>query len=121
MRDFKNMWLQGKYIICKGQGRKRGKTTAAQGEILGPLPAPRKSPTQEKQPVCFVCRRLRRALLLHRTERFMQNVEARGAHFPGAALPIPVAVRRRREPGGPAVSRYTFPVGTPLRPLSKNS
>lgn len=33
--------LQGNDIICKGQGRKRGKTTAAPGETLGPLPAPR--------------------------------------------------------------------------------
>ena len=116
---FKNMWLQGNYITWKRQGRKRGKITAAQGELLGSLPAPGKSPTQEKQPVCFVCRRLRRALLLHRTERFMQKVGKRGAHFPGAAMPIPVAVRRWREPRGLAMPRYTFAVGTPLRHLVK--
>lgn len=73
---------------------RRGKIPAAQGEILGPFPAPGKSPTREKQPVCYVCRRLRRALLLHRTGRFMQNVKMRGAHFPGAEVPIPVAVRK---------------------------
>lgn len=34
------MWLQGNYIIWKRQGRKRGKITAAQGELLGSHPAP---------------------------------------------------------------------------------
>lgn len=64
MGDFKNMWLQGNYIIWKGQRMRRGKIAAAQGEILGPFPAFGKSSSWEKQPVCYVCRRLRQAVLL---------------------------------------------------------
>lgn len=88
------MWLQGNYIIWKGQRMRRGKIPGAQGETLGPFPAPGKSPTRGKA-ACLLCLQASEASPAPpQNGQFMQNVKMRGAHFPGAVMPIPVAVRK---------------------------
>lgn len=113
MRDVKNMWLQGNDIIWKGQRMRRGKITAARGEILGPLPAPRESSTWEKQPTCYVCSQASPTPAqngaIHADCKDERCPFSRGCNAKSSCS---------EKVAGP---RYTFPVGTPLRHLVKKS
>lgn len=115
------MWLQGNYIIWKGQRMRRGKIPAARGEVSRPLSSPWEKSDAGKA-ASLLC---------------LQASEASPAPLQNGAIHAECDDDRRPFSRGrqansscsrkvtgawrPACAKvHTFPVGTPFRPLVKN-